>query len=391
MLLWLLDRLAIAWPALLDGTSREVLQKASPRTALSACLSFTLALLLGPRLIRWLRARFQDPIQSPSRDIRLLHQGKRFTPTMGGLFIVAGLVGGLLAFADLGNPFARLAIVLALGMAGVGALDDWHKLHGSANGISARHKLLGQTLVALVVSAWLYTCQRESHDGLLLWVPWLGRFSLGAWSIPWAMLVIVASSNAVNLADGLDGLASGCMLLATGALGAVVYASGHAGLAEYLHLPHVAGSSEMLVVAGAIVGSVLGFLWFNCHPAQVFMGDTGSLALGAILGYLALVARQEFLLVTVAFVFVVEACSVLLQLAWRRLLGRRLFRCAPLHHHFELLGWPETKIVVRFWIAGALCAVLGLSTLWLGAGRAGTRPTHRAARHSMDWRESVSR
>jgi phospho-N-acetylmuramoyl-pentapeptide-transferase len=196
---------------------------------------------------------------------------------------------------------------------------------------------------------------------------------LGLWFIPLAILVIVGSSNAVNLTDGLDGLAGGCLVFAIGAMAIMAYAGGHAGLAEYLGVARIPHANEMVVVAGAMLGGVLGFLWFNCHPAQVFMGDTGSLPLGGLLGLLAVVARQELLLLIVGGVFVVEALSVIIQVGWFRRTGKRVFRCAPLHHHFEFLGWPETRIVVRFWIAGALCALFGMVAMRFMP--TGSRPT----------------
>src|SRR4029079_9640490 len=190
-------------------------------------------------------------------------------------------------------------------------------------------------------------------------------FQLGWVFIPWAALVIVGSSNAVNLADGLDGLAGGCLVCATGAIAIVTYACGHVGWAAYLGIPHLSGAGEMIVIARGTIGGLLGFLWFNCHPASVFMGNTGSLSLGGLLGLLAVIARQELLLVIIGGVFVAEAASVIAQVALFRWQGKRIFLCAPVHHHFQLKGWPEGKIVVRFWIAGVLCAVMGLAGLKL--------------------------
>jgi phospho-N-acetylmuramoyl-pentapeptide-transferase len=206
----------------------------------------------------------------------------------------------------------------------------------------------------------------ERH--LELWLPLVGHFELGWLLVPLATVAIVGSSNAVNLADGLDGLAGGCLVCATGAVAVVCYASGHAQWADYLGIPHIAGAGEMVVVAAAIVGGLLAFLWFNCHPASVFMGDAGSLPLGGLLGLLAVIARQELLLVAIGGVFVAEATSVIVQVASFRITGRRVFRCAPLHHHFQLQGWPEDKIVVRFWIAAVLCALAGLAGLKLQSG-----------------------
>jgi phospho-N-acetylmuramoyl-pentapeptide-transferase len=241
-------------------------------------------------------------------------------------------------------------------------VDDLAKLRTNSNGLPARTKLAGQVLVATAVALLLYRHHAGIADGLILNIPLLGiHVQIGPWFVPLAVLAIVGTSNAVNLTDGLDGLAAGCLLFAAAAMGIAVYAAGHAGWAEYLHVPRIAGAGEMTVVAAAMIGGLLGFLWFNCHPAQVFMGDTGSLALGGLLGFLAVAARQELLLLLVGGVFVAEAVSVILQVGYFKWRRRRIFRCAPLHHHFQFQGWPESKIVVRFWIAAMLCAVLGLA------------------------------
>ena len=206
-------------------------------------------------------------------------------------------------------------------------------------------------------------------DGLFLPPPLnVAPFSLGIGFVPLAIVVMVGSSNAVNLTDGLDGLAGGCLMFAAAAMTLAVYAAGHAQWAAYLHIPHIAGCGELAVLAAAMIGAVVGFLWFNCHPAQVFMGDTGSLPLGGLLGFMAVVARQELLLVLVGGVFVAEAASVILQVGWYKWRRRRIFLCAPLHHHFQFRGWPENKIVVRFWIAAALCALLGTACLRINVG-----------------------
>jgi len=360
MLVWLLDRLAALWPATGEIGQIAALSKTTPRACLAACASFLLALCLGPRVIAWLRVRFREPIKSDSETLCRLHQGKQATPTMGGLFLIAGLLAGLAVFADLANRYVQVAILLAVGLAIVGAIDDLAKLRGAGKGLSVKAKLLGQTTVALAAAWLVYREHLHSPAALDMALPGFGAFSLGAAFVPLAVLVIVGSSNAVNLADGLDGLAGGCLAFATGGLALMVYAGGHAGLAEYLGVARIPHASEMLIVAAGMLGGILGFLWFNCHPAQVFMGDTGSLPLGGLLGFLAVVARQEILLLVVGGVFVAEALSVMLQVAGYRLTGKRILRCAPLHHHFEFQGWPETQIVVRFWIASALCAMLGL-------------------------------
>ncbi len=362
MLPWLLDFLA--------GTGAEPalagLAKITLRAALAAMASFLVAVLLGPRLIGWLRARFREPIVSDSDAVRRLHEHKAATPTMGGLFIVAGLIGATCLLADLGSLLVQAALLLVVGLGFIGAADDLVKLRGRRNGLSVRGKLAAQLVVA-TLAAWLvWEHHRQLPDGLALVLPLVGQVgNLGVAFIPLAVLVIVGSSNAVNLTDGLDGLAGGCLIFTTAAVAAVTYAAGHAEMAQYLAIPRIPGAGELTIPAAALVGGVLGFLWFNCHPAQVFMGDTGALPLGGLLGLLALAARQEWLLVVAGGVFVAEAGSVILQVGSYKLRRKRIFRCAPLHHHFQLAGWPEGKIVVRFWIAAALCALAGLAALKL--------------------------
>ncbi|HUT88927.1 MAG TPA: phospho-N-acetylmuramoyl-pentapeptide-transferase [Thermoguttaceae bacterium] len=370
MLFWLLDHLARTSTTASWSGRLAALEKITFRASLAAMVSFVLALVLGPWLIRWLRVRFREPIKSDSPQICRLHEPKQATPTMGGLFLVAGLVAGTLVFGDLTNGYLQTALVVAIGLAAVGALDDLTKLRGSANGISARSKLLAQLVVASVAALLVYRQHAALDDGLALRFPLAeASVSLGLWFVPLAVIVIVGSSNAVNLTDGLDGLAGGCLIFAVGAMGMLAYASGHAELADYLNVPRLPGAGEMTVLSGAMIGGLLGFLWFNCHPAQVFMGDTGSLPLGGLLGLLAVVSRQELLLLLAGGVFVAEAASVILQVGYYKWRRRRIFLCAPLHHHFQFRGWPESRIVVRFWIASALCAILALATLKLGSGQ----------------------
>ncbi len=361
MLLWFLQHVAAA-------SSLASLGKITARASLAALVSFLLAVILGPRCIGWLARRFREPIKSHSPEVRRLHQGKKATPTMGGLFIVAGLAGSLLLAGDLTNRYLLLALGVTGGLTLLGAIDDLVKLRSEKLGISAKSKLIGQTLIATVAALYLYFDHASLPGGLVLPPPLnVVPHSLGVWFVPLAIVVVVGSSNAVNLTDGLDGLAGGCLLFAAAAMTLVVYAAGHSQWAAYLNIPHVAGCGELAVVAAAMIGAVVGFLWFNCHPAQVFMGDTGSLPLGGLLGLMAVVARQELLLALVGGVFVIEAASVILQLGWYKLRKRRLFRCAPLHHHFQFRGWPESKIVVRFWIAAGLCALLGTACLRINA------------------------
>lgn len=375
MLVWFLDRVAATWPSLAWSGELSGLGKITFRSSLAAVAAFSLAVLLGPRLIAWLRARFREPIKSDSPEVRRLHQHKQATPTMGGLFVVAGLLAAALLFGDLTNGYLLAALVVTLGLALLGVVDDLAKLRSRANGIRAREKLAGQIVVALAAALLVYQQHAQVPDGLTLRLPLLGTTcSLGLWFIPLAVTVIVGASNAVNLTDGLDGLAGGCLIFATAAMAAAAYAAGHAELAQYLGVARIPGAGEMTVLAGAMIGGLLGFLWFNCYPAQVFLGDTGSLPLGGLLGLVAIVARQELLLVVVGGVFVVEAASVMVQVAsykWRR---RRVLLCAPLHHHFQIQGWPETRIVVRFWIAAALCATVGLASLKLGVHDLPTPP-----------------
>jgi phospho-N-acetylmuramoyl-pentapeptide-transferase len=294
---------------------------------------------------------------------------------MGGLFIMTGILAALLLFGDWNNGYMTPVLVVACGLTSLGVLDDVMKLRMNVKGLSARKKLLGQLVVAAAAAWLLYQQQAAVPEGLMLHVPFSSHeIALGLWFIPLAVLVIVSASNAVNLADGLDGLAGGCLICTTIAIGILTYAGGHAEWAEYLHVPHIPHAGEMTILAGGMIGGVLGFLWFNCHPAQVFMGNTGALPLGGLLGVLAVIARQEGLFILIAAVFVAEALSVIMQVGYFKWCGRRLFRCAPLHHHFQFLGWPENKIVVRFWIASALCALVGIASLRLGVADPNVSP-----------------
>lgn len=364
MLVWLIDWFARAWPDANSGGMLQGCAKITFRTALAALVSFVLAVVLGPRVIRWLNARFREPLSDRSLELRELSKHKQWTPTMGGLFVVAGIVAAVVLLGNWRNPYLPILLVNLVGLAGIGAVDDLQKLSRTKGGLRARSKLLMQAALAAGVATWLYFVQHDLAGGLDLQLPLIGTtIPLGAWFIPLTMLVIVGSSNSVNLTDGLDGLAGGCLITTTVALGVITYVAGHSELASYLGVAFLPQAGETVVVAGALVGATLGFLWFNCQPAQVFMGDTGSLSLGGTLGLLAVVARQEILLLVIGAVFVAEAVSVILQVGSFRMTGKRIFRCAPLHHHFQFLGWPESKIVARFWIVSALCAMIGLGAL----------------------------
>jgi phospho-N-acetylmuramoyl-pentapeptide-transferase len=349
MLVWLVNWFAPMLRQMELHTAGDSRVFLTARTALASVTAFVLAIALGPLAIRWLRSRFRERIASASKRLNEIQASKQSTPTMGGLFIVASIV-----------------ILTTLCFGALGACDDWIKLNTPRNGLSVRQKLAAQILFALVIGSILYWHQRTVPHGLeLLWPLGAGSLWLGGAFIAWSVLVIVGTSNAVNLTDGLDGLAGGCTVFAGSAFVALVYLAGHRTMADYLGIPFISGCGELSVVLGAMVGAMLGFLWFNCYPAQVFMGDTGALPVGALLALAALVSRQEALLVIVGGIFVIETLSVLLQLGWYRLTGNRLIACSPLHNHYLFKGQHEIKIVVRFWIGSALLAIVGVASLKL--------------------------
>ena len=351
MIVWLLrefepfsHRLAAAS----TGDSRVYL---ALRVAVAGATAFVAALVLGRPAIRWLGGRFRERVASASGRLDALHAGKNRTPTMGGLFLVAAVVVATLVCGDLTNRGVLLALFVAVTFGLIGGVDDWVKLSTARRGLTARQKFLAQVAAAGVAALILLRDRPETSVGV------------GVALVLWAVLVIVGSSNAVNLTDGLDGLASGCTVFAASALAGLSYLAGHAVWAGYLDVTFVPGAGEMAVVLAALVGAMLGFLWFNCYPAQVFMGDIGSLPAGALLGLAALVCRQELLLVVAGGVFVVETLSVIAQVSSYRLTGRRLLACSPLHNHFVLRGEHELKVVVRFWIGSAVLAVLAIASL----------------------------
>lgn len=336
------------------------------RIALAGLCAFLICLLLGPLMIGWLQRRFRERIASDSLRLNELHAHKQSTPTMGGLFVAASIVLASLFCADLRHPYPLMALGIVVTFGGLGAWDDWIKLSSSRNGMTARQKFVIQTVLGLGFASALYLIHRHQPDGLQLAVPITGwRWPLGLGFVAWVTLVLVGSSNGVNLTDGLDGLASGCLIFSGLAYTALTYLCGHSELSKYLGIPHLEGCGELSVVLGAMVGALLGFLWFNCYPAQVFMGDAGSLPLGALLGFGAVAARQELLLVVAGGVFVIETLSVIAQVGWFRTTGRRLIACSPLHNHFLFRGHHEIKIVTRFWIVAALLALVALGSLKL--------------------------
>jgi phospho-N-acetylmuramoyl-pentapeptide-transferase len=364
MIPWLLQHLIPLAEQMEQHTAGDSRVNLTARTALAAVTSFIAAVLLGPMAIRWLQGRFCERIDSASQTLNTLHAGKKGTPTMGGLFIMAAVVAATLIWADLSNRYVQIGLFIAVSFTALGAMDDWIKLSTTRRGLKARQKLIVQFALAFVAGAWLYVEQRGKLHGLDLMFP-VGNLSwpLGQWFIPWAALVIVSTSNGVNLTDGLDGLATGCSVFTGTAFMALAYLAGHIKMAAYLNIPFIPGAGELTIVVGALVGAMMGFLWFNCYPAQVFMGDTGSLPIGALLALAALVTRQELLLVIIGGVFVIETLSVILQISCYRLTGKRLIACSPLHNHFVFRGHHEIKIVTRFWIGSALLAILGMVTL----------------------------
>jgi len=333
------------------------------RTAMALLTALLISLVLGPWVIRKLRERQIGEVIRADGPER--HRGKAGTPTMGGLLILGALFGSCLLWGNLGNRYVRVVLIVTALLGLIGFYDDWLKLR-TKRPLKIREKFLAQSAVGLGRGADLYRYQADGVTSQLVvpfakeWVP-----DLGAWYVLVVALIVVGASNAVNLTDGLDGLAMGPVIVAAIALGIFSYVAGHARLSEYLFILKVKGAGELAVFCGALMGASVGFLWFNSHPAEVFMGDVGSLALGGAIGTLAVLAKAELLLPFIGGLFVVEAVSVILQVASFRLTGRRIFRMAPLHHHFELAGWPESKIVIRFWILALLMALLAVTTLKL--------------------------
>ncbi len=351
------------------------------RTAYASLTALFLSLVLGPWVVRRLRGMQIGQFireEGPER-----HQAKAGTPTMGGVLIVIATAVPTLLWADLGNPYVPLALISMLAFAAIGFADDYNKvMRRRSLGLTGRTKLALQVLVSFGVGIVLllltvygvYSTQlivpffKKFHPDLvfhrLLSHPYLWPIAFLPFLI-FVTLVIVGSSNAVNLTDGLDGLAIGCVVVAAGALTVVTYISSHARFAAYLDIQYIPRVGELTVMCGALVGAAMGFLWYNAHPAELFMGDVGSLALGGTIGVVAVIIKQEILLFFVGGVFVLEALSVILQVASYRLTGKRIFRMAPLHHHFELIGWSESKIIVRFWIVALVFALFSLTTLKL--------------------------
>jgi len=339
------------------------------RSAYAAATALAVSFILGPYVIRRLtefRVRQTIRTYGPAT-----HLDKEGTPTMGGILIVAAIVIPTLLWGNLANRYVLLALLSTVWLAAVGFLDDYLLVvKRMPNGLRGRYKLVSQFLLGLGIGLVLYYLPPEgslsrTETNIPFFKDVFIDFRYGFLYVPFVALVVTGASNAVNLSDGLDGLVAGMMCMAAAAFAGLSYISGHAKFSEYLNIPYMAGSGELAVYCSALFGASLGFLWFNCHPAQVFMGDTGALALGGTLGTIAVLIKREFLLVVVCGLFVAEALSVIIQVVSYKTRGKRVFRMAPLHHHFELMGWPESKVVVRFWIVAALLGLLSLSTIKL--------------------------
>ncbi len=326
-----------------------------------------ISFVFGPMIIAWLKSKQGDgqPIRSDGPQSHLVR--KKGTPTMGGILILFALSVSALLWADLSNPYVWIVLAVTVSFGMIGFFDDYQKLtRRSHHGVPGRVKLLIEFCLALAACIAIAAAMRQPLAHALA-MPFLKNllFDLGWFFLLFAALVITGASNAVNLADGLDGLAIGQMMIAGAAFALIAYLVGNAVYANYLQLHHVPHADELMVFCGALVGSSLGFLWFNAPPASVFMGDTGSLSLGAALGTISVVTKHELVLAIIGGMFVLEAVSVIVQVASFKLTGRRVFLMAPLHHHFEQLGWEEPKIVIRFWIVALILAIAGLATLKL--------------------------
>ncbi|MBM3243953.1 MAG: phospho-N-acetylmuramoyl-pentapeptide-transferase [Candidatus Omnitrophica bacterium] len=335
------------------------------RAAMAALTSFIISLLLGPFVIRKLKGlKVQEKVnKGDSLALDNLHHGKRDTPTMGGILILAAVIFSTLLWADITNKFIWVVLFSTIWLGITGFIDDYLKQSRQrAKGLNPKAKFASQVTLGLILGG---VFMLGFKDSLRLDLPFLKNISLdldGLYII-FVILVIAGTSNAVNLTDGLDGLAIGIVVMVALAFSVLCYVSGNIRLSEYLLIPYIKGSGELTIFCASILGAGLGFLWFNCYPASIFMGDVGSLALGGALGTVALLIRKEFLLILVGGIFVVEALSVILQVGSFRLTKKRIFKIAPLHHHFQFLNWPENKVIVRFWIIAALLAIMTIVTL----------------------------
>jgi len=344
-------------------TGFNVVQYITLRTIFGVLTALIISFLVGPIMIR--RLTFHQIGQTVRNDGPQTHLSKAGTPTMGGSLLLVAVTVSSLLWSDLANRYVWVVIVVTLLFGLIGFVDDYRKLVlKDPKGLASRYKYLWQSVAGAAAAIFLYSTATSVTETQLI-IPFVKNavIDMGPWFMLLAYFVIVGSSNAVNLTDGLDGLAIMPTVLVAGALAIFAYASGHAQIANYLLIPQIKGVGELAVFCGALAGAGLGFLWFNAYPAQVFMGDVGALALGAALGVVAVIVRQELVLLIMGGVFVMETVSVILQVVSFKLTGRRIFRMAPLHHHFELKGWPEPRVIVRFWIVTVILVLIGLASL----------------------------
>ena len=351
------------------------------RSIAALLTSYIIAILLGPKVIRWLMTKkIGDRPEFYNETLNELAKEKENTPTMGGLLIILSVLISTLLWAKLNNPFVQKAIVLVVWFSGIGGIDDWLKLtadrqHRTRDGLKVWEKLIFQIGGSVLIAIFLYADFANIPDGKMLWLPFY-KYGLPLANGVFVLIAIIyltATSNAVNLTDGMDGLASGCVSMVSFVLVLLCYVASEAMTrtsqitwASYLLLPHIPQSGELCILYASILGATLGFLWYNCHPAQVFMGDVGSLPLGAAMGYGAIVTRNEVLLLIIGGVFMMELVSVVIQIVYYRYSGgNRVFKCAPIHHHFHLCGWSEPQVVVRFWLLAAAFAAIAVATLTL--------------------------
>ncbi|MBI4390194.1 MAG: phospho-N-acetylmuramoyl-pentapeptide-transferase [Nitrospinae bacterium] len=356
----------IFYPLSSDHPAFNVFRYITFRSAYSGLTALGICLLMGPYMIRMLQKyQIREKIR---KDGPQQHMAKSGTPTMGGLLILCASLTSTLLWSDLANQYIWLILFAGIGFGSIGLFDDVLKLK-TGKGLKARQKFFFQLVFGFVIAIYLvYFDANRAEYASLLYVPFFKQFrlDLGFGYLLLIVFIIVGTSNAVNLTDGLDGLAIGPIIVATITYTGIVYLCGHFNFAEYLQIQHIKGAGEIAVLSSAVVGASLGFLWFNSYPAQMFMGDVGSLSLGAILGAIAVISKHELLLVLVGGIFVIEALSVIIQVGYFKYTGgKRFFRMAPLHHHFEQLGWEEPKVIVRFWIIAVVLAMIGLSTLKL--------------------------
>ena len=342
----------------------NVFQYITFRSVGAALTALIISLLITPWLIKRLHAFHIG--QHIRNDGPQTHLAKEGTPTMGGLIILIAMVVSTVLWARINNRFIIIVMGSTLWLGLIGFIDDYLKLvKKNPKGLPGNYKILGQFILALIVACYLYLFPANTSYATKVNVPLIKMLNLGIFYIPLVILIIVGASNAVNLTDGLDGLAVGSLIFAASSYAALTYVTGNFKFANYLRIIFVPGSGELTVFLAAMIGACLGFLWYNSHPAEIFMGDTGSLFLGGTLGIVAVCVKHEVLLAVIGGIFVVEALSVIMQVGSFKLRGKRIFKMAPLHHHFELKGWAESKVVIRFWIIGIILALLALSTLKL--------------------------